>query len=132
MGVFLHLYSLLLAEQAPTEAQAQKPVQIVSLQNTTENNSFTEPINSNDYETTDEFRRLQEESNRTSNNETQLYHRGSERISNESRRTLATTYEGLLARNSGSISEFRTLVGKGNEFNFANKAISYTTTEGIA
>ena len=44
MGVFLHLYSLLLAEQAPTEAQAQKTVQIVSLQNTIENNNFARPI----------------------------------------------------------------------------------------
>jgi hypothetical protein len=61
-------------------------------------------ISNKDYETTDDFRRIQEESNRTSNNETQLYHRGSERISNESRRTLATTYEGLLTRNSGTIS----------------------------
>jgi hypothetical protein len=50
-----------------SSAQAQKPVQIVSLQNTAENTNFTEPINSNDYETTDEFRRFQEESDRIPN-----------------------------------------------------------------
>ena len=74
-------------------------------------------------EYTDDFRRVQAESERLSDEEIRQYHRGGKEdkyFSDEERRDLGAVYEGLLSRGLRlSPTDWIDLVGKGNTFRFA-------------
>ena len=74
-------------------------------------------------EYTDDFRRVQAESERLSGEDIRQYHRGGEEgkcFSDEERRALGAVYEGLLSRGLRlSPTDWIDLVGKGNIFRLA-------------
>lgn len=67
--------------------------------------NYAKFINNKDYERTDEFIRVQEESNRLLQKDISDFHRGNRELTEDSRQILADTYGRLLSRNSGARSK---------------------------
>lgn len=76
--------------------------------------------NNEDYERTDEFRRIQKASSQLSEEQISLYHRAAKQLSENEQRLLASAYERLLSRDSnGGLKQWFNLTGKGNTFQVA-------------
>lgn len=94
-----------------------------NLENSKKSSTFVDenPTNNNeDYERTDEFRRIQEASSQLSEEQISLYHRAAKQLSENEQRLLASAYERLLARDSnGGLKQWFNLTGKGNTFQVA-------------
>lgn len=127
----------MLAERLREEAEGKMLARMLKGENINtkyENQKNNDILTINRDEYTDEFRRVQEESNRLVEEDVAAYHRGRKQLDANEQRLLGAAFKRLLSRNLRTgANKWVDLIGKGNTFHIAqvNATLFYDVFETV-